>query len=174
MGSPKGQGGPDYTRFPDRAYFLDLTDISKPGDSPLLEVPLTVQRPDQRIAKFLHQLVRRAPRLLRAAVNRLYPAVAQLRPQKGNLRELLGILKQAKRQGRDYVEFMLHSSEFMPGGSPNFRTDSDIETLYGDLEELFSVARAEGFQGSTLSDYRKAFVESRGPVHPREKATLLP
>ena len=33
QGAPQGQGGTDYSHFPDRAYFLDEQDISRPGDS---------------------------------------------------------------------------------------------------------------------------------------------
>ncbi|MBV9084373.1 MAG: hypothetical protein JOZ62_16995 [Acidobacteriaceae bacterium] len=46
---------------------------------------------------------------------------------------------------------MLHSSEFMPGGSPIFRTGEDVEKLYSDLRSLFSAA--SGFTGATLQEY---------------------
>ncbi len=35
------------------------------------------------------------------------------------------------------MEFMLHSSELMPGGSAIFRNASDIDRLYEHLEILF-------------------------------------
>ena len=43
-GDPRGSGGPDFTAFPDQPYFLDLEHLDRPGDSPLLEVPLSVVR----------------------------------------------------------------------------------------------------------------------------------
>ena len=49
-GNPLGNGGPDYRGFPDRAYFVDLDDISRPGDSALLELPLTIIQPRSRSA----------------------------------------------------------------------------------------------------------------------------
>lgn len=151
-GAPGGAGGPDYTHFPDRAYFVDLDDIRAAGTSPLLEVPLTVLRPGP-VGRALHRLVRRAPRPLRTPVNRLFPPIVQLRPGRGNLRQLLGVLRRARAEGRDYVEFMLHSSEFMPGGSPTFRTEADIERLYDDLNALFGAARQGGWRGATLGEY---------------------
>jgi hypothetical protein len=163
-GAPDGPGGPDFSHFPDRAYFLDLDDIRRPGTSPLLEVPLTVFRPGELLGRLLHRLVRRAPRLFRSGVNRLYPALVQLRPERGNRRELLGIVKRAGREGRDYVEFMLHSSEFMPGGSPTFRDAADIDALYDDLAALFATAVAEGFQGATLDDYARDFAAACRPA----------
>jgi hypothetical protein len=51
-----------------------------------------------------------------------------------------------------YAEFMLHSSEFMPGGSPTFPDAASIESLYRDLEALFE--RIQGkFRGCTLAEF---------------------
>jgi hypothetical protein len=155
-GAPNGAGGPDFRHFPTEAYFLDLDDISKPGESSLLEIPMTVARPEHPLAKGLHRLVRNAPRLLRAPVNRLFPPVCRLEPNGRNLRHLLRILRQAIKQRKDYVEFTLHSSEFMPGGSPKFPTKQSIETLYGHLEDLFSAAQ-DAFAGLTLHEYYERF-----------------
>jgi hypothetical protein len=44
------------------------------------------------------------------------------------------VVQQTLAQGNDYVEYMLHSSEYMPGGSPTFKNQQDIERLYADLE----------------------------------------
>ena len=51
---------------------------------------------------------------------------------------------------------MLHSSEFMPGGSPTFRTAASIDALYDDLEEVFSTAHRH-WAGCTLKDYYDRF-----------------
>lgn len=52
----------------------------------------------------------------------------------------------------DYLMFMLHSSELMPGGSPTFRGKQDIEDLYGHLNNLFQ--RIAGtYRGVTLEQY---------------------
>ncbi|MBR7352886.1 deacetylase, partial [Klebsiella pneumoniae] len=42
-GAPQGDGGTDYRRFPQQAYFLDENDISLEGHSPLLEVQMSIQ-----------------------------------------------------------------------------------------------------------------------------------
>ena len=56
---------------------------------------------------------------------------------------------------------MLHSSEFMPGGSPSFPTAEAIEKLYRDMEKLFAAA-APFFRGATLTEYAAA-LEKCGP-----------
>lgn len=48
------------------------------------------------------------------------------------------VVEQTLTQGNDYVEYMLHSSEYMPGGSPTFKNERDIERLYADLEAFLA------------------------------------
>ena len=86
-----------------------------------------------------------------------------MRPTGRNRRFLLGLLEQAREQGWPYVEFMLHSSELMPGGSPTFRNEASIEKLYDDLEALFEAA-AGHFEGSTTSEFRESWVARHSPL----------
>jgi hypothetical protein len=157
LGDPKGSGGPDYSNFPDRAYFVDLDDVSRRGGSPLLEVPLSVIAPRAAAVRALHRWFRGGPRLIRGALYRACPPTRKLVPNGKNLRQLLQIVRRAVQEDRDYVEFTLHSSEFMPGGSPRFRTDRDIEVLYEHLETIFSFAAKRGFHGATLAEYYQRF-----------------
>lgn len=62
------------------------------------------------------------------------------------------VVERSLAQGHDYVEFMLHSSEFMPGGSPTFKTQQDIEGLYRELEQLFDWLHSLTV-GKTLAEY---------------------
>ncbi len=141
LGDPGGKGGTDYSQFPSQPYFLDLGAISHPGDSPLLELPMTIV-PSRRIAvSWLgHRLNEFS--MTQRALNRFFPSVYWLRPNRGNGHNLMRIVEDAVQNKRPYVEFMLHSSELMPGGSPTFRTAHDVERLYADLEMLFDSARA--------------------------------
>lgn len=69
-----------------------------------------------------------------------------------NLRELLYSAERLKNDNSDYVMFMLHSSEMMPGGSPTFKTNEDIEHLYKDLRSLFDYI-STFCEGRTLKEY---------------------
>jgi hypothetical protein len=71
------------------------------------------------------------------------------------------MLDSAQREPREYIQFMLHSSELMPGGSPNFPTPRSISRLYDDLEALFSASR-DRFVGMTLTDYRNRWEAEHG------------
>ena len=150
-GDPNGKGGSDYSRFPELPYYLDLSNIGQPGKSPLLEVPVTVINLRPRWAAGIP--LRSLPGRL---VNRIYPAVAWLRPNGKNLAAMLNLVRRAACEARPCVEFMLHSSEFMPGGSPTFPGDREIEMLYSHLEELFGVA-GKHFGGATLTEFAASY-----------------
>lgn len=158
LGDPDQSGGSDYYGFPDRPYFVNLNDISGPGSSSLLEVPTTILRNGQIFMGLCPSLVRNLP-IVRKVFNRFFPPL-WLRPKTDSTRNLKEILVRALEEKRSYVEFMLHSSELMPGGSPNFPRDEDIEKLYRSLEELFETAKGK-FEGSTLKEFYKKFVGAR-------------
>lgn len=131
LGDPKGSGGSDYTTYPTQPYFMDLDRIDREGNSPLLEVPVSIVR----------------------VVHNFSPIITWwLRPNGRNRDSMLTILHLACKEQWPCVEFILHSSELMPGGSPTFQTQDGIEALYDDLEALLSKA-AEQFRGETLSEF---------------------
>ncbi len=158
LGDPRGNGGTDYTHFPHDPYFLSPTDISAPTRDGLLEVPMTI-RPSG--------LYRRAPwvyrvPLLRQATNRLVsPALNHLCPAESNLRGMLRATRTARSESAAHLDFSLHSSELMPGGSPTFRDATDVERLYEDLEILFGELSSH-CRGVTLKEFHTSFTESPG------------
>ncbi|HKC53013.1 MAG TPA: deacetylase [Burkholderiales bacterium] len=159
-GDPRGNGGTDYTRFRHDPYFLSPSDISAPASAGLLEVPMTIRSSG---------LFRRAPwvyriPLLRQTANRLVsPALNHLCPAENGLGGLLRAARAARADGAAHTEFTLHSSEFMPGGSPTFRNGSDIERLYEDLEILFGEL-STWCRGMTLKEFHARFSESVRPA----------
>lgn len=145
-GAPQGQGGTDYTHFPSHAYFLDPHDISRSGNSTLLEVPMSIQYKHSALMNKVKQGYDRLRGKKRG------PSVNWLRPAGGNLAAMKRVAEATLAEGGDYVEFMLHSSEFMPDGSPTFKNEADIERLYDDLDALFSWLQ-QRTQGMTLAEY---------------------
>lgn len=158
-------GSVDYSDFPEGAYFLDSDDISRSGNSGLLEVPMTIIKPDYGQVALLTEQIGQFLPPVRSASLRLWPKLLLLRPDGRNRRQLHRILEISRKNHRDYVEFMLHSSELMPGGSPTFPDHRSIEKLYQDMEMLFANA-ASTHEGLTLSEYRNRFVEMNAAKHP--------
>ena len=163
-GHPAGIGGSDYTTSPQRPYFLDPTvrcsESAKTTNGTLLEVPMTIHASAlYRNAQWVYQvpLLRRFANRAAPGLGWLCPVQPALRaPAQRNLDAMLQVARALRTDGPTYMEFMLHSSELMPGGSPTFRSDSDIERLYESLEALFEDL-STWCVGMTLAEFRERF-----------------
>jgi hypothetical protein len=155
IGDPKGNGGTDYSQFPDEAYFLDLKNIAKAGNSKLLEVPMTIYPKWVLVTSLCKHMSNYS--LPKRVLNYFFPSSLWLRPGKNNIKEMLRLVKQGVKQKKNYLEFMLHSSELMPGGSPTFQTKVDIDLLYRHLELFFTQVSKE-FLGTTFADFYENFI----------------
>jgi hypothetical protein len=148
-GAPAGRGGPDYREFPQRPYRVDLDHIERAGDSPLLEVPMSVMP---------SALCRRLPWAyslpgVRRFAWRHRPPQQWLYPDGRNLRDLCEVMREAHRRRACHLEMVLHSSELMPAGAPSLPDEASIERLYADLRAFFTLV-APSWGGMTLSEFR--------------------
>ena len=73
---------------------------------------------------------------------------------------MVKILDYALQYNFPCVEFMLHSSELMPGGSPYFTDKDSIEKLYNDIEILFQSA-SKRFKGVTCKEFYFILLKSK-------------
>lgn len=161
-GDPRGKGGPDYTRFPDRPYFVSPSDISEPTADGLLEVPVTTRASGlYRAAPWLYGVP-----LLRRAAHRVTPKLGWLCPtpllEKHNLGAMLDVARAARADNPAHMEFIVHSSELMPGGSPSFGSASDIDRLYEHLEILFGDL-STWCRGMTLNEFHTSYRNGERP-----------
>lgn len=150
-GRTENSCGPNYVNHPRKAYRVAGTGI--------LEVPMTVCM-DHRFT--LNEggntsKKRNIKNFIRAMKGK---KALWLRPQGDNLTDLLYIVEQARKHKADYLMFMLHSSEMMPGGSPTFDTPEKIEKLYENLDILFREISRD-FEGISMADYGKQMEEKR-------------
>lgn len=152
-GSPAGAGGTDFSRFPSEPYMLDPEHIDRAGNSPILELPVSIIPSSlRRIAPLAY----RVPGVRRWAW-KYRPELLWLYPDGKNLAHMLEVVRDAVVTKKPYVELVLHSSELMPGGSPLFPDAARIDALYRDLRALFGVI-AQSFKGMTLSEFRAAWM----------------
>lgn len=161
-GDPAGRGGSDYSSFPHRPYLLAPADISRPSAAGLLEVPMTVL-PSRLFRRW--PWAYRLPHPLRRIVRRISPERRWLCPvpllEKHSLDVMLELARRARDERPPHLEFMLHSSELMPGGSPMFQGAAQIDRLYESLEILFEEL-ARGCRGMTLAEFRDHWVKTQG------------
>ena len=133
------RGGVDYSHIKDCSHVV--------GN--ILEVPTTILDTGERIhlgkrAKIKHWLNFKS----------IPHKVIWLRPAVSDLSSMKKVIDNVVLRGDlDFAEFMLHSSELMPGGSPYFNTEESIEKLYSTMDDLFQYAKINGFIGATLKEY---------------------
>ncbi len=142
-GMTLGSVGSDYTSSPEIPYLIN----TKYGD--ILEVPMTV--------KSCRRIFIDKGLSLRQKLSRVYHGVrgrtVWLRPVGNNLKELLWFIEEiAFDDNIDYIMFMLHSSEFMAGGSPTFQNEESIDNLYLHLDQIFKKS-SKNFIGCTIGEY---------------------
>jgi 2-polyprenyl-6-methoxyphenol hydroxylase-like FAD-dependent oxidoreductase len=152
-GDPAGPGGPDYTAFPDVPYFIDPQDIARPGNSALLEVPVTSIDPRPTAARRIAGRLRSGTLPYRA-LRRWWPPVSALLPVATRPSLTRRTIRQALADRRPCVHLAIHSSELMPGGSPKFPTPRDVDALYDQLEAIFDEAKGRTV-GASLTEFRR-------------------
>jgi len=165
LGNPVGHGGSDYRSFPERPYFLSPGAIGERGDSPLLEVPVTIRRPPVALRFLFRAFPARS--IPWRVLNKLCPYRQWLRPNGANRVWMCRLLDACRRRRAPCATFMLHSSELMPGGSPAFPGEEDVELLYEDLQVLFTKA-AKHYRGGTFRDFYANVKDEENRVEGRE------
>ncbi len=147
-GATVGSMGSDYSDYPKKPYFVS-------ADKILMEIPVTLLKTKHPFLADGDTLKEKAKQIYRGLSGR----TVWLRPTGKNASQMLWMIKKiAGDKNMDYVMFMLHSSEFMPGGSPTFKTAEDIEKLYDDLGVIFAEV-SKYFEGETIDRYADSIKE---------------
>lgn len=144
VGQTEGAKGTDYSCFPEEPYHIAASDCS----GSLLEVPMSVRKAEKILIPRDKNLKYVAKTVLRTWKNQ----PLWLRPDGRNLTQMRYLADRILDSDSEYLMFMIHSSEMMPGGSPTFCSEASIEKLYADLENLFSHL-SRGYTGITLRDF---------------------
>ena len=161
-GVPDGKGGSDYTEYRETPYFPNPQNLQEEGKSGILEVPVTCI-PNSQSNGFWNFIRRKNcfnSRIVRHLMKNQPTEFIWLRPNGRNLDNMRRIIDETAAQGRECVEFMLHSSEMMAGGSPNFPTEASIEKLYEDMDALFCHAK-QFYEGCTMTEFYEKKVQKK-------------
>lgn len=147
MGDPNGNGGSNYYQASHEAYW------SGEKKNSVLEVPMTIEAVPRFALLALFNPVRyKLPSVLyRAFFNKSW-----LRPSRNNLDEMKKLVDEKIKQGVGYLEFMIHSSELSAGLNPNFVSETEINSLYGQMEQFFDYMYSF-VEGYTLKEYYDKF-----------------
>ena len=135
--------GSDYRNSLEEPYLIKHS--SK--DKSLTEIPVTIRKSHN--FSIDRKIILKPKYIARTILNIIIGKPIWLRPAGNNLSDMLMLVNLINNSSSNYLMFMLHSSELMPGGSPKFKTTESIETLYCHLKLLFD-SISKNFQGSTL------------------------
>lgn len=161
----KRKGGPSFAGAPIAPYFVSPRDPRRPGDSDLLELPVTSAL-DRKWPRWLETAYadvtnayqfRRALRLLRLA------RPIWLRPSYSKPEDMGALARRLLRDGAPLANIIFHSSELLPGGSPYNQTAEDVDRFYRDLEAILALLTEGGAAGGTFRSFREAW--DRGARH---------
>lgn len=129
--------GSDYRHAPKGIYWVHPE---------ILEVPMTTRRIRHCKEGSLRHRIRTM--LLGDAV--------WLRPLKNKVGPLQELTESVWHESDcEHIEFMIHSSELMPGGSPYFKTAEDVEQLFVVMRQYFEYISKLDICCTTLQDISK-------------------
>lgn len=137
--------GNDYTGYPRKAYYMNGKYLYKENKSGILEVPPTIR--DYPLNDRISAIIKKS-----SAYKTIQSQKMWLRPNGNNLPDMLNLVRYAEKEECDYLEFMIHSSELMPGGSPTFKNARSIEKMYYHLETVFDRI-SSSYKGISLEKY---------------------
>lgn len=160
-GKKGGPGGPDFRKAPTVPYYLSFDNVCFEDQDGLLEIPMTilctglVRSEKSHILKYflgMNQSV------YKKIVNKTIFKIEWCRifPAKG-FEVLKKVHKSAVKNSLPVLEFMIHSSELFPGGSPYTKSVKAVENVYENLEKFFKYLNAMNVNGITLSEYAKNY-----------------
>lgn len=130
--------GFDYRQQPNIAFWVREN---------LLEIPMSVKHTHTIEGKSIKNGIK----------NLLIGKDVWLRPAISTVKEMKKHIDEKLLTDADYVEFMIHSTELMPGGSPYFRDAHSVEQEYEDMRSVFDYAVRHEFEGMTMREYSKQY-----------------
>ena len=147
-------GGPRFPGAPVAPYHPDRRDICRPGDSPVLEVPIS-SGTLPRLPKWLEGLYAALPpRRARPALKRLGLRPVWLRPSYSPVADATALADALVARGVPTLNLLFHSSELLPGGSPYHREAAQVERFYDALERVFDhITGLPGTASMTYAEY---------------------
>ena len=135
-------GGPDFRRAPQVPYRPHVDDVTRAGDLPIVEIPVSVS-----LTKSVPSILQRAyvhmPKLMRfrGLLSRDFLRVidfAWLYPARFDFDLMAKAAATLVESGCPVLNVFIHSSEIVAGASGRIRTRDDVEECYSRLQKILS------------------------------------
>ncbi len=170
------KGGPDFVDAPLTPYWLSYNSAVRPGNSSLLEVPVSAAL-NRRVPQWLARAYGRAPkpyqtkralRLLRVV------KTVWLRPSYSSLDEMKTFARRLVDSGEPVLNVIFHSSEALAGGSPYNRTVGELDAFFERLQSFLNYAvRDLHATAATFRQFHEAWAPAAPARFSRERSRPL-
>jgi hypothetical protein len=154
------RGGPDFVDAPLIPYLLSYDSAVRPGDSSLLEVPISAAL-NRSLPQWMVRAYGRAPlpyrtkRFLRLA---RIVKTCWLRPSYSSLDDMKRLARRMADAQAPVLNVMFHSSEAIVGGSPYNRNQAELSAFLERLTGFLEFATKElGAQPVTFREFHRAW-----------------
>jgi peptidoglycan/xylan/chitin deacetylase (PgdA/CDA1 family) len=139
-------------------YYPDPADVRRPGDSKILEIPIS-SATDPALPKLLEAAYTRLePIRWRGGLKRLGLRPVWLRPSYTPLPDAIRFADRLAREGRPCANIIFHSSEILPGGSPYTPDAASVTRFLDDLARLLEhLTERLGARGATYAEFASAW-----------------
>ncbi|MBI5568884.1 MAG: hypothetical protein HY914_02975 [Desulfomonile tiedjei] len=150
----KYYGGPEQLWAPTDPYFPDPDNPYVPGGSHILELPMTILPVTPGLAVILERFSRLGPRAdSMASWVAKYVASLPAQPLWTGLERLKTAVRLHRKRRGECLTIFFHSSELMPGASPENRTEDDVKRFLERLAAFFAWLRDDiHVESLTLSE----------------------
>ncbi len=155
------KGGAVFAGAPVGPYHPDYEDVRRPGAARLLEIPISAAtRP--WLPKPLERLYARLPPIpYRGALKRFGLRPVWLRPSYSAPADAAALASRLASRRLPCVNFLFHSSELLPGGSPYNPDEASVARFLDDLRRLLAhLTERLGGVGQTYAEFAAAWTAS--------------
>ncbi len=134
-------GGPDHLIAPTDPYYPDPVDPLRQGNSKLLEVPLTTVPLTRNLGSCLQSLDKSIIPRSWISWAAMYLGTLSVQPLGTGLKRMKMAALLHSRRGGEVLTLFFHSSELMPGGSPQLPTSEHVDRFLNQLHRFISWLR---------------------------------
>lgn len=145
--------------LPGPNYCNEERGIHRLGCEPkMLEIPMTIRKMHSASLRMKDGILPLGKDIIKNILGRKI----WLRPALFSYEDLLKLIHVVENENEEYLEFMMHSSELMPGGSPYYESEEAIEEMYRGLSLLFDYISKKGYVGTTLAEVYNNYSNNEG------------
>lgn len=157
VNSSEDTHSPDFSEANIYPYFPDYNNMLIAGESSVLEVPMTILYTGIFSAEkniFSNYFVKMPNSFFKKLLNHIFFRQKWLRIfHNSKTKDWEAVYKSAVVNNLPVLEFMIHSSELMPGASPYAKTADSVDVIYSKLESMFKFFQEKNLQGETLTSF---------------------